>query len=161
MFTSCCQSPMFQSTRPRGARPPKGENFTSLYLFQSTRPRGARHRADSAELNRLLFQSTRPRGARPGHRAAATSISSFNPRARVGRDMSLTSHGRKTRCFNPRARVGRDIRKGFEDCQRAEFQSTRPRGARLRFYMIGRCMYDVSIHAPAWGATCPWLRSSR
>ena len=33
---------LFQSTRPRGARPPNGTAFTESNLFQSTRPRGAR-----------------------------------------------------------------------------------------------------------------------
>ena len=33
------------------------------------------------------------------------------------------------------------------------FQSTRPRGARLGFRVIGRLFGQVSIHAPAWGAT--------
>ena len=71
--------------------------------------------------------------------------------------------------------MGRDIRKGFEDCQRAEFQSTRPRGARRLYNVIIYILltfqstrprgarqsnmdgsgerWHVSIHAPAWGAT--------
>jgi len=122
---------------------------------------------------------------------------SFNPRARVGRDLV------RLRCmiimtsFNPRARVGRDsiyligqcfsdsfqstrprgARRGKSDFILADFlfQSTRPRGARpgatvanakkvLRFNpraRVGRDLpkcdsvriIDVSIHAPAWGAT--------
>ncbi len=60
-------------------------------------------------------------------------VYSFNPRARVGRDVTSTGAGnRRAECFNPRARVGRD-RLGA--------------GAR-RYHQA------VSIHAPAWGATC-------
>ena len=33
---------LFQSTRPRGARPDKVSNASSGSMFQSTRPRGAR-----------------------------------------------------------------------------------------------------------------------
>jgi len=36
---------MFQSTRPRGARPPRKNQLHACALFQSTRPRGARPQA--------------------------------------------------------------------------------------------------------------------
>ncbi len=36
---------------------------------------------------------------------------SFNPRARVGRDMLRQGHHSHCYCFNPRARVGRDTLK--------------------------------------------------
>ena len=55
---------VFQSTRPRGARPPQLRHISGGLLFQSTRPRGAR---------RALYVQP-VQGAR------------FNPRARVGRD---------------------------------------------------------------------------
>jgi len=57
-----------------------------------------------------MFQSTRPRGARR-----------TLPRKLLARV-----------CFNPRARVGRDLTGMFIDLARGKFQSTRPRGARLR-----------------------------
>ncbi len=78
-------------------------------------------------------------------------------------------------CFNPRAREGRDVRAGLPNPSSKEFQSTRPRGARLTVnqYLTGftlfqstrprgaRLFWDqtamsiatVSIHAPARGAT--------
>ena len=84
--------------------------------------------------------------------------------------------------FNPRARVGRDVVRRGPDRRRRKFQSTRPRGARrhpleprcrvrTRFNpraRVGRdpCDSDfpgkreVSIHAPAWGATRPAPRHS-
>jgi len=34
---------------------------------------------------------------------------SFNPRARMGRDSLFSKHRRVTYCFNPRARMGRDF----------------------------------------------------
>ena len=211
--------------------------------FQSTRPRGARLRPSSSTGWRSRFQSTRPRGARPfsttrkpifrdvsihapawgatvGLRCPECDCTSFNPRARVGRDglvalmLTLTVEFQSTRprgarplpcrartCraagFNPRARVGRDpsfARAKSDSCRfqstrprgarhvtpqhapvRRQFQSTRPRGARRitgvtmgahrRFQSTRprgarpsrtnryRRFFEVSIHAPAWGAT--------
>ena len=80
----------------------------------------------------LMFQSTRPRGARQGPRISplvVTRFQSTRPRgARHGSGISASELQR----FNPRARVGRDA-----DLERRVMQ------ARV-----------VSIHAPAWGATC-------
>jgi len=56
---------------------------------------------------------------------------SFNPRARVGRDKLEISYSYGVESFNPRARVGRDPQANDVTCQECEFQSTRPRGARL------------------------------
>ncbi len=55
---------MFQSTRPRGARPSAFHLLCVTGLFQSTRPRGARLAEQRAGLDEVAFQSTRPRGAR-------------------------------------------------------------------------------------------------
>ena len=167
----------FQSTRPRGARrrqhrtrgggrrvsihaPARGATFPRCHgagahgLFQSTRPRGARPKGESSLLrivgvsihapargatpnvavifgDKEKFQSTRPRGARPGTVMPSTfALTCFNPRAREGRDRDIFHHGSADRRFNPRAREGRD----------REQHST-------------RADRDVSIHAPARGAT--------
>ena len=77
-----------------------------------------------------MFQSTRPHGARLRAVLHVGHNLSFNPRARMGRDLASTAGRTCTGRFNPRARMGRDAR-----------------------------IYDrikqtsVSIHAPAWGAT--------
>ncbi len=78
------------------------------------------------------FQSTRPRGAR--------LVGRRNP------------SGGKNR-FNPRARGGRDKRREKRRKRRLEFQSTRPRGARHKLIEPGAPTFQVSIHAPAGGAT--------
>jgi len=57
-----------------------------LHLFQSTRPRGARPDAIYVGVAPMPFQSTRPRGARPELNRNASPPRSFNPRARGGRD---------------------------------------------------------------------------
>ena len=101
---------MFQSTRPRGARPLIFSNGTAITLcfnprarggrdakngtcvnvlrkFQSTRPRGARPKIPPSPAHSWLFQSTRPRGARLCiSRLPNWLTGGFNPRARGGRD---------------------------------------------------------------------------
>ena len=100
----------------------------------------------------------------------------FNPRARVGRDVSILTWIGILICFNPRARVGRDSHDYIPITLLRAFQSTRPRGARHAEFgdsfpypvgfnpraRVGRdasirnartTLGRVSIHAPAWGAT--------
>ena len=129
---------MFQSTRPRGARPRTILCPVTQHLCFNPRARAGRD--SSAEIARGLitaFQSTRPRGARPVRRLISSHVSpSFNPRARAGRDMAAQPA--------PEAAV--------------RFQSTRPRGARLRPAVGDSRQGTVSIHAPARGATTTWSR---
>ena len=104
--------PQFQSTRPRGARLIDDKIIRRPKKFQSTRPRGARLANGDDDIYALLvsihapargatrphprrlracrwFQSTRPRGARLAEHAHKRDETSFNPRAREGRDLSL------------------------------------------------------------------------
>ena len=78
----------------------------------------------------LKFQSTRPQGARRRRGKQIYRSQSFNPRARKGRDQifryALFGH---------------------------TFQSTRPQGARLYLPTSVLLSKNVSIHAPARGAT--------
>ena len=98
-----------------------------------------------------MFQSTRPRGARLRRIPFVISSSSFNPRARVGRDHAESAQLAIFKRFNPRARVGRDQINRYSWLS-YRFQSTRPRGARL-YPKKQPVLFSVSIHAPAWGAT--------
>ncbi len=101
------------------------------YRFQSTPPRGGRHEHSAVSRQSIEFQSTPPRG---------------------GRHAGADGQRRTTPSFNPRPRVGGDDRSRQLAQRVDEFQSTPPRGGRraLPVAAIGR---DVSIHAPAWGAT--------
>jgi len=98
-----------------------------------------------------MFQSTRPRGARPEsqRRGINCRVSIHAP---AGGATSSTIVFPPTSCFNPRARGGRDLPRQFGSCI-DQFQSTRPRGARLHFFTSNK-KPAVSIHAPAGGATC-------
>ena len=195
-FASTSLRCMFQSTRPRGARRGSAPSSARPTVFQSTRPRGARRVASARgrARNRVsihapargatawrecdvpgqMFQSTRPRGARRRRNCCMRTGSSFNPRAREGRDSRTGCPAALISCFNPRAREGRDVSCCMSMKSALEFQSTRPRGARRqrphqpdarqRFNpraregrdCVVRCVWfddDVSIHAPARGAT--------
>ena len=124
-------------------------------LFQSTRPRGARPSDRDHTAASRGFQSTRPRGARPSCVFVPHCQGRFNPRARVGRDARYNIQQGKKYSFNPRARVGRDKGKfgrgdsevtvsihapawgatygvSAQQIMPLMFQSTRPRGARPR-----------------------------
>jgi len=103
-----------------------------LAMFQSTRPRGAR-RAIMA----ILF-----RGGKVSIHAPAWGATL----AALGVKLTGVS-------FNPRARVGRDLNLYLIKLLLHMFQSTRPRGARLADEQEYLASLKVSIHAPAWGAT--------
>jgi len=78
---------------------------------------------------------------------------SFNPRARVGRDKCFSRLRRQSLSFNPRARVGRDSFFAYQLNVWSRF-NPRARVGRDRL-LIQRtpAFRQVSIHAPAWGAT--------
>ncbi len=101
------------------------------------------------------------RGATRSPRKYAARQSSFNPRARAGRDTLPACGDCASRCFNPRARAGRDIffiffsprEKSFNPRARAgrDGRDGCPRSGRLR----------VSIHAPVRGATKATINGKR
>ncbi len=84
----------------------------------------------------------------------------FNPRARMGRDVVELNERKQRMSFNPRARMGRDQVHVDSCVRRYRFQSTRPHwgatGLQHRSLELG----SVSIHAPAWGATCTTTSSA-
>ena len=100
---------VFQSTRPRGARPPERQEPKHARMFQSTRPRGARRRDWWTNDSPSMFQSTRPRGAR----RLCTAV----------RAKSKWFQSTRPRGARPKPEAMRVMR--------VLFQSTRPRGARL------------------------------
>ena len=106
----------------------------------------------------LMFQSTRPRGARlPRFRELGryTEVSIHAPA--WGATRSTRRRRRRRPSFNPRARVGRDVEERGERPRRdvsihaPAWGATSCRRTRCRIHL-------VSIHAPAWGATRPLLR---
>ena len=144
---------MFQSTRPRGARPawrrenaPKCKVSIHAPAWGATagatmseaptsrfnpRARVGRDLGTPADPLRLdTFQSTRPRGARHvdwGPWVEPYGFQSTRPR---GARLRVACRSGLLPCFNPRARVGRDAVLYSAGRRQSGFQSTRPRGAR-------------------------------
>ena len=79
----------------------------------------------------------------------------FNPRSRVGSDAGMMCPFNPQPSFNPRSRVGSDCPRGSCAPTRHQFQSTLPRGERRCANCATGGSMNVSIHAPAWGATKP------
>ena len=142
----------FQSTHPRGVRRLLDGFGNIIIRFQSTHPRGVRLKEILRLASNELFQSTHPRGVRLLFSRTARLLSTvsihapawgatdkfsrttihllrFNPRTRVGCDVSASIFLTVGRSFNPRTRVGCDT-KTFGKCRTTMFQSTHPRGVR-------------------------------
>ena len=146
--------PGFQSTRPRGARLSSWKPTAADYKFQSTRPRGARRRPRrGARLDRHVSIHAPARGATRLRRTSnASYFVSIHAPARGATVGEYAGRGRE-RSFNPRAREGRDACISISSAMRSAFQSTRPRGARPFDEADALTAEEVSIHAPARGAT--------
>ena len=100
------------------------------------------------------FQSTHPRGVRLNDwwiRPVEGIISIHAPT--WGATQRWIPQRRRQGYFNPRTHVGCDSEQKERSIGRLLFQSTHPRGVRLRTAFPGRESLDISIHAPTWGAT--------
>ena len=72
-----------------------------------------------------------------------------------GATFDVRASAKRARSFNPRTRVGCDLTLRVM-VMGTVFQSTHPRGVRPGYYVGGLLSDLVSIHAPAWGATGAW-----
>ena len=147
-WRTCCFNP-----RARAGRDTQVADEVEGYGVSIHAPaRGATFRDSTSNCNRR-FQSTRPRGARPTARfLRASTTTSFNPRARAGRDVSLLI------CANSRLVSIHAPARGATRVPRVWIKSVcvsihaPARGATVhRFDFLERAA--VSIHAPARGAT--------
>ncbi len=100
--------------------------------FNPRARRGRDRRKLKANRERVWFQSTRPQGARLFLKLSLEVVLSFQSTRPQGARLIRSLMQREMRCFNPRARRGRD---------------TSVKAS------AGRIYSDVSIHAPAGGAT--------
>ena len=82
----------FQSTLPHGERPYSSSPVFGLNLFQSTLPHGERPGPTGIMRPSGRFQSTLPHGERRNRPPARRPRSRyFNPRSRMGSDVSMIS----------------------------------------------------------------------
>ena len=124
-----------------------------VYWFQSTHPHGVRQEDLKRQILDVLFQSTHPHGVRQTLCKPFPFCGCFNPRTRMGCDaagLQMESQNREFQSTHPHG--VRRINERAKFIQR-EFQSTHPHGVRLLGNVTSDIDINVSIHAPAWGAT--------
>ena len=131
-------------------------------MFQSTPPRGGRHVTVADGPAALEVSIHAPAWGATDWRTPGVIDPDlgFNPRPRVGGDVTAAQQHEPSSGFNPRPRVGGD---GTSDAARVTSRRFNPRprvGGDRSPFMISKAR-RVSIHAPAWGATRRCYRSIR
>ena len=123
-------------------------------IFQSTHPRGVRQKY------RKIYRIYKPisihapaRGATRSERRVRRRRYHFNPRTREGCDERYKHRELGFQDFNPRTREGCDYLIIRRKITQFIFQSTHPRGVRQSGEIAVVSLGDISIHAPARGAT--------
>ena len=121
----------FNSRSRVGSDEPDKANPQLLMGFQFALPRGERRSINPLRSSEALFQFALPRGERRAENHARRFQLGFNSRSRVGSDEPDKA--------NPQLLMG--------------FQFALPRGERRGLRGVVGVVTDVSIRAPAWGAT--------
>ena len=130
----------FQSTHPHGVRPAGRPPICSLLSFQSTHPHGVRPMYDDLTPDDIRISIHAPAWG-------ATKLSDVKEQF--------------SKNFNPRTRMGCDIKALLKYRRLPLFQSTHPHGVRLSISFIKSLRFmQISIHAPAWGATIEMARDA-
>ena len=152
--SSLTVSSQFQSTLPRGERrltykQPMNHQNISIHAPA----RGATEGPEVFERFKAISIHAPARGATTSTNDKRGADHDFNPRSRAGSDhrYRLSLAGRQH--FNPRSRAGSDLPASVLWIAGSSFQSTLPRGERLPLPPAGLAPGDISIHAPARGAT--------
>ena len=129
-------------------------DFAIPEVFQSTHPRGVRQISVNTINQRGRFNPRTHVGCDTTIAIIRAIIAGFNPRTHVGCDMRVDSDRNmmwvsihaptwgathkakqkllKVRSFNPRTHVGCDVGRASTTVESSGFQSTHPRGVRLR-----------------------------
>ena len=153
---------MFQSTPPRKGRPTACRSDTRqerVGFNPRPRTRGDvdRHAA-SDRVHTCFNPRPRARGDLSASIRCQLSMTGFNPRPRARGDGWPAAGSRLFGRFNPRPRARGDRRDLPESARCQAFQSTPPREGRRVARAGARIDVQVSIHAPARGATARALR---
>ena len=121
----------FQSTRPRGARPVGVLHLLRHFEVSIHAPTWGATKRQKNRLKMTYVSIHAPTwGATPGRQSAIRELSSFNPRAHVGRDQQLVDLDAHRDVSIHAPTWGATKRVSWLLHIIEEFQSTRPRGAR-------------------------------
>ncbi len=149
-----CRSSAFQSTHPRGVRPRPALRPGAMSCF-NPRTRVGCDDGTAWEIGfAYAFQSTHPRGVRlpvMRRRFQPHHVSIHAPA--WGTTLRQTSGQRLDSCFNPRTRVGCDCGCWCGPTASSRFNPRTRVGCDTATTTKAAPDLDVSIHAPAWGAT--------
>ena len=175
LVRTCQVSPGSFNSRSRGGSDIRREVAgMGVTAFQFTLPRGERHSCTRAAHQGERFNSRSRGGSDRAGRSVQVRPRGFNSRSRGGSDIPQASHRHEPRRFNSRSRGGSDCL-SREDCHRHPRFNSRSRGGSdparkdevARFVgfnsrsrggsdnesKVQHSVQDVSIHAPAGGAT--------
>ncbi len=144
---------LFQSTHPRGVRL-SHQPFRAQRLDFNPRTReGCDHLTAMPLVNNLHFNPRTREGCDLLTAIRLILTINFNPRTREGCDASKTRYSNSAYNFNPRTREGCDSQRYTNFIAPQTFQSTHPRGVRRNPSDNNNNNANISIHAPARGAT--------
>ncbi len=144
---------MFRSAPPHGGRRPQVRASNTFKRFDP-RPRtgGDGIRAARAYLAQA-FRSAPPHGGRHGRENGLADGDCFDPRPRTGGDGAVANAGGAGRCFDPRPRTGGDATSWRRLLKRTCFDPRPRTGGDGGHPARPRPPDEVSIRAPARGAT--------
>ena len=143
----------FQSTLPRRERLAKLRNPSIFSRFQSTLSRRERRKSAAVRPAESQISIHAPaKGATIEPRILTFAVRYFNPRSREGSDMYKASIMLSERHFNPRSREGSDDEHP-RICKRTDDFNPRSREGSDVKIAGWKVRQDISIHAPAKGAT--------
>ena len=149
-FPSCRH---FNPRTPCGVRPGIGSGLTELVEFQSTHPmRGATCPCAIFARPCRDFNPRTREGCDTKPSEEEFQTQNFNPRTREGCDCGRSYRSATTHYFNPRTREGCDTKPSEEEFQTQNF-NPRTREGCDRTEHRRHPRVDISIHAPARGAT--------
>ena len=130
-------------------------------MFQSTHPQGVRRLVVITTVKAAIVSIHAPAGGATQQTDSRSMVQhGFNPRTRRGCDLSKVTALSLSNGFNPRTRRGCDAGSPAIPINSITFQSTHPQGVRLESCAHHPVQYNVSIHAPAGGATDAPTRST-
>ena len=122
---------LFQSTPPRGGRPPPGPTCGFEYPVSIHAPtRGATSRIEPGHKAQRCFNPRPHAGGDIDRLQCLLGKISFNPRPHAGGDLSCPTCSGSGASFNPRPHAGGDNNRPGIHTRPRRFQSTPPRGGR-------------------------------
>ena len=148
------RQPKFQFTLPHGERPAPAPTAPAGEEFQFTLPHGERRRGGVVILYIYRFNSRSRMGSDAAGCPSASSTTSFNSRSRMGSDIHKAKVRPRPETFQFTLPHGERLSGRPFGASPPEFQFTLPHGERQVLRGQTAAALRVSIHAPAWGATC-------